>query len=735
MRSSPAQVAFSAGEIDPLLHRRFDYQRYQTGLATCRGFIPMAQGGFTRAPGTLHRGASRGNATGVLVPFVFAADDAVVLEFTPLRMRVWRYGALVMSGGSPYELVTPYNAADLPRLRWVQSADVVYLCDGARPIQRLARLALNSWTMTAQTFEGGPLRVQNLDEALTVQASAATGSITLTASAALFQAGHVGSLFQLTPVDFTQVNQWLSNEALSIGDRRRVGDRVYELVAGTGSGAVQPVHTEGTARMDRNVEWLYLYDNIGLVQITAVASGTSATATVLRRIPQECVADPTYRWSEGAWSSLYGYPSAVEIYDQRLVAAASQAEPRTVWFSAVGGFNDFTPGVEADSSFAYTLAGSGSVNRIVNIARGRSGLHLLALGEEHSARAESRAQVIGPTTAVFDIDGSVGSSDARPIAPGGDPILIARDGRRVMGIRYSLQDDANRVLSLSRASQHLGAEGFRQIVWQASPEPMAWLRRGTGDLAVMIYDEPEEVLGWCTVPVAGGVVEAMCVTPSATGTDDVVTLLVRRQINGATVRLIEEVAPIWGMLVGNPDILDACHFYAAAQFTVDPAQDTFSVPHLVGETVYAWTDAGDYGPLTVAGDGTVTLPDAVTRATIGLYDATHMAETLDVTAAAPDGNSMGRPKRFTRVALGVHRTAQGFAQVVERDFAQAPRVLSAQAIVQVGVAASLTEAFSGVVRLPLPTGHAREVAVRITPYTGAPLTVTAIVPTIQEAGG
>lgn len=735
MRTSPAQVAFSAGEIDPLLHRRFDYQRYQTGLATCRGFVPMAQGGFTRAPGSFHRGATKGNVASILVPFVFAADDALILEFTPLVMRVWRYGALVLSGGLPYELATPFDAADLPRLRWVQSADVVYLCDGRQPIQRLARLALDSWTIAPQEFEGGPLRVQNLDEALTVQASAATGTITLTASAALFQAGHVGSLFQLVPTDFTEVNQWLSNEALSIGDRRRVGDRVYQLVAGTGSGAVQPVHTEGTARMDRGVEWLYISDNIGLVRITAVASGTSATATVLRRIPQECVSDPTYRWSEGAWSALYGYPSALEIYDQRLVAAASEAEPRTVWFSTVGAFNDFTPGVEADSAFAYVLAGSGSVNRIVNLARGRSGLHLLALGEEHSARSESRAQVIGPTTAVFDIDGSVGSSDARPIAPGGDPILIARDGRRVMGIRYSLQDDANRVLSLSRASQHLGAEGFRQIVWQASPEPMAWLRRGNGDLAVMIYDEPEEILGWATVPVAGGVVESLCVTPSATGTDDVVTLVVRRQIDGATVRLVEELAPIWGMLVGDPDISEACHFYAASRFDVDPAQDTFTVPHLVGQTVYAWTDVGEYGPLTVAADGSVVLPDEVTRATIGLFDDTHMAETLDVTAAAPDGNSMGRPKRFTRAALGVHRTAQGFAQVIERNFAQAPHLHQAQPIVQVGVASSLTEAFSGIVRLPLNTGHAREVSVRITPYNGAPLTITAIVPTVQEAGG
>lgn len=51
-RTSPQQRSFSSGEIDPLLHQRSDYQRNQSGLALCRGFLPLPQGGFTRAPGT-----------------------------------------------------------------------------------------------------------------------------------------------------------------------------------------------------------------------------------------------------------------------------------------------------------------------------------------------------------------------------------------------------------------------------------------------------------------------------------------------------------------------------------------------------------------------------------------------------------------------------------------------------------------------------------------------------------
>ena len=736
-RTSPPQVSFSSGEIDPLLYRRFDYQRFQTGLAVCQGFLPLAQGGFTRAPGTLRKGNTRADGQGVLLPFTFAVNDAVVLEFTDLKMRVWRYGQLVMSGPSPYELATPYPLAALASLQWVQSADVIYLADGLRPIQVLSRFALDNWTIADFRPDTGPFRVQNLDKTLTVQASAATGSITLTASAALFAANHIGSLIELKPTDNTAVPLWTSNAAVSVGNRRRYGRNVYELTAGTNSGPNPPIHTEGEEAVDNSTRWLYLSDDTGIARITAVASGTSATATVLRRLPAAVVSNPTYRWSEGAWSDRYGYPSAVEIYDQRLVAAATPSDPRTIWFSTAGDFSDFAAGVEADASFAYAIAGDNTVNRILNLRRGATGLHIFALGEEYSTRSESRAQVIGPTTAIFSVNSAYGSHSARPVAPGGNPMFISRDRRRLIMMNYSFEVDANRPSILSRASQHLGNDPFEQVVWQASPEPMAWLRRASGDLVVMIYDAPEEVLGWARMSLAGGACEAMAVTPSADGTADEVMLIVRRTIDGVTRRFIEVMAPIFGLLNGTQPISQACHYFAAAEFSPgDPGAADFDVSHLVGEEVHAWTDAGEFGPLVVPADGVITLPQAVGHAFIGLFDATHQAETLDIQAAAPDGNTMGRVKRiYGKFGVGLHNTAQGYIQTVERDFAQAERLGDRRTLVPRAVAAPLAQAaFSGIAQVPEPSGHATELALRFFPHRGAPMTVTAVVPIVQEAG-
>ncbi len=551
------------------------------------------------------------------------------------------------------------------------------------------------------------------------------------------------TLLRLKPSDNTAAKYWAAGENLSIGARRYfpAADVTAEVtsIAASGSrstGTYPPIHTEGTWMADgAGVIWRHVCTDTGILRLTAVASPVSATATVLQTVPADCVAAPSYRWSEGAWSDLYGYPAALDIYDQRFAAAATAAEPRSLWFSTVGDFADFLDGTEADEAFAYTIAGSGSMNRILNIFGGRIGLHIFALGEEFSSRSESRAQVIGPTTAVFGRDSQVGSSPATPIAPAGDPIFISRDRRRLHVVSYSLEADANRVTDLSRPASHLGADKFEEIVWQGVPLSTAWLRTGAGDLAAMVYDPAEEILGWGLVPVAGGVVESMAVTPAADGSLDVVTLVVRRLVGGETRRMVEEMAVPFGPLSTELAASQACHLFAATRFASGDLSASFSLPHLAGETVCAWTSEGPVPDLPVAADGGVTLPWPVGWAVIGLFDATHHVETLDITAQAADGSTLGRLKRLQdRGGIGLHATGALAVRGVERSFGRADRLGATRNLVERPVGAAGSSLFSGMVALAPPTDPATLVAYRFLPEGGAPATITALVPFVQEAG-
>ena len=738
-RISRDQLAFSSGEVSPLLRFRPDYQRVQTGLAACVGFLPLRQGGVTRAPGTIFRGYTRNNAPARLIAFEFAKNDSLVLELTAGFMRVWRYGQLVTTtGGAIYELAHPYTAADLDSIQWVQSADVIYIAGGGKPIQRLSRLALDNWSIGDAPFRNGPFRVQNLTKNHTIQASAVSGSITLTSSQSLFVARHVGSLLRLEVRDYANIPIWTGQTDVSVGQKMRYDGNIYELVEGTNTGVNPPLHTEGVEQvgLDPVVKWRYLSDGVGLVRITAVASGTSATAQVLRALPEAIVSTPSYRWSEGAWSDVYGYPVCLEIHDQRLVAAATPSEPRTVWFSVLGDFRDFEPGIEADSAFSYTIAGINSQNRILWLKAGRRGLHIGALGEEYSARSVSGGEGLNVSNVMFGFDSSIGSRDgSRPIAPDGRPIFISKDGARVFEIAYDFQSDANRSAELSLPSEHLGSTGFMEIAWQSAPLRLAWLRRGDGSLAAMVYDPTEEVLGWSRVPVAGGRVEAMAVVSDATGSRDVLTLAVARTIDGQTVRMIEDQAQNWGVLSGALPISRANHLFASSVFDAPAGAASFDMSHLVGQSVSVWTDQGEFGPIAIDAGGQVDLPIEVTHAVIGLVEEGALIETLPLQPAAPDGSARARRKRLSpQTGVSIHRTAALQVAPVEFDLGQPDRQWPKMNVMSRQVAADLDEAFSGTVRVGAPSGWAQDVALRFWPVGGAPATLTAVSPVLQEGG-
>ncbi|MAS41733.1 MAG: hypothetical protein CML43_01025 [Rhodobacteraceae bacterium] len=730
-----AQRSFAAGEVSPLLAGRDDFVRFQTGLARARGFLPLVEGPITRAPGTIYDGRTRGDAWARLIEFEFNVDDAVVLEFTPGFMRVWRYGALVMDGGVPYELAIPWNsAAALKRLKLAQAADVIYLVDGVKPIKKLSRFALDNWTIETAEFDGGPLRPWNGDEAVTVSADAASGTVTLTATGGdVFEAGQIGGLFAMRVADWTDVPLWTGNTDVIEGDLMRYDGRVYEVTdvpSGKNTGVNPPVHLSGRALAEKDgITWRYRSTDTGLVRITAVASATEATAKVLDRIPQQLVGGAgTATWAPGAWSDAYGYPAAVAIHDQRLVFAATPTEPRTVWFSAVGLFTDFALGTAADLAFAYTIAAKQGLNRIVWLESGARGLAIGATGEVHASRSTVSAEAVTIENAAFAMVATLGADDAQPVSPDGAPIYISRERGRLYELAYNLADDSVKPRELTLPARHLGADRFEAIAWQSAPLRLGWITRASGELAVMILETAEDVLGWATLPVAGGAVESVSVSPGLDGGDDTVTLVVRREIDGQTRRHVERLAPFFGLLTGAIDIPDANHLFASVVYPpAAPAKSFAGLDHLEGESVLAWTDQGQFGPYLVT-DGAVELEAPVGRAVVGLHDDSHSAETFDLFAVSRNGDALGDELALRGLGLRLHRTAAYRARASlrawGRDHPAGPWVQRTGD----GVPGDLRTGWSGADKIDLTTGWANGVRLEFAPLGAAPFTLLSLAP-------
>ena len=147
------QPAFTAGILSPALWSRVDLAKYATGLKTATNLFVHPHGGVSNRAGLEFISEVKDSANAArLIPFQFNTEQSYALEFGDGYMRVFRDGGAVLSGASIYEMVSPYSAADLATMTFIQEADVMYICHQSYPVQKLARLAENNWTITAVTF-------------------------------------------------------------------------------------------------------------------------------------------------------------------------------------------------------------------------------------------------------------------------------------------------------------------------------------------------------------------------------------------------------------------------------------------------------------------------------------------------------------------------------------------------------------------------------------------------------
>jgi hypothetical protein len=211
-------TALNAGELSPYMDARSDVEKYRSGCRTLENMIVLPYGGVYRRAGTEYLGEAKSASQQCrLIGFNFSATTTFVLEFGNEYIRFWTNGAPVLSGSSPYEITSPYLAAELRDLQYAQVNDVMYIVHPSHRPRKLVRLANNNWTLTPISFKYPPLLDQNTGTA-TIASSASNGNVTLTASASTFLAGHVGSQWAIQwPRTSSSLELAINTNAISTG--------------------------------------------------------------------------------------------------------------------------------------------------------------------------------------------------------------------------------------------------------------------------------------------------------------------------------------------------------------------------------------------------------------------------------------------------------------------------------------------------------------------------------------
>ena len=191
--------SFTAGEMSDSMQGRTDFAKYFSAASRIENFVVLPHGPITRRPGTYFVSEVKTNTAKTrLVAFTFSTTQTYILEFGNLYLRFYKDDGQITSGGSAYEISTPYTTAQLFDLKFAQSADVMYICHESHSVRKLSRTGHTSWTLTEVEFTNGPYLDSN-STSVTMTPSATSGSsITITASAPTFVSGDVNRLIKFS---------------------------------------------------------------------------------------------------------------------------------------------------------------------------------------------------------------------------------------------------------------------------------------------------------------------------------------------------------------------------------------------------------------------------------------------------------------------------------------------------------------------------------------------------------
>lgn len=663
--------SFNGGELSPRMMGRSDTAVYQIGLETCENFVPTVEGPIVKRPGFEYICPADVSSTW-LSTFRFNLTQDYVIEWGAAKARFFTNGGLIETApGVAYEVVTPYAAADAPSLSLQQSYDRLYIAHRSYPLAALSRTGASSFVHANLTLKSGPFRDQNTDETVTITASgvAVGASITLTASSPIFEAGHVGAPFRIDAQDFSTIPAWeVGRKNIAIGAKVRSDGKAYVAAIGGTTGSLQPIHTsgteyDGTLQKDINdlgpygVAWTYLHDRYGIVTITAIGGGgTTATATVTRRLPDSLTSVASWRWAFGAFSTEYGWPNLVTVWGGRMIAIKDFDVHGSVVGDYGGGQVNFATttasGTAApDMAFRRTIATedpalwvAGDRKLIIGTASRE-----IAVGAINSALAVSGDNIAAEPQSFY------GSAGTFPCQIASSTIFVQRGGRKLREVGYDFAKDRYIANNITVWARHITRTGVLQMAFQKEPEELLFCVRGDGQLAVHPHAPEQEIKGFARIILGGGgkILSAVCICDQD-GLEDELWALVER--NG--IKSIERMAK-WRD-DGDP-IEDAFFVDAGLTVMATAGQSHFTgATHLAGKAVAILAGGAVVEGVTVDGTGAFDLPESAVldepfRVTVGL-PFTARCVTLRPELKLNGQPSVGLKHRLVRIGVRVLET-------------------------------------------------------------------------------
>lgn len=605
----------------------------------------------TRGSGRIKIGSTAGGAEYMDVAFVpgryslaFTPTGNFHIELSSVTPANTTVREIAVAAAGDMVITTPWAEDVLADLRYDQSGDVIFVAGGNTRQRRIERYGPRSWAVVEYRTSDGPFRGINLGTT-TMTPTALSGTTTLTASAGFFEAGHVGTLIRLASTgqrietNITGDNQWSEPIRIAgVGSGRRfeilrsgtwTGTlRLQRSVAAPGDWVTMTTTytTNGTSTYDDELDNQIIYYRIGMgsgdygsgTAETRLTSGSGSIRGVCRIVsitsPTVAAVDvltafgnltATLDWWEGAWSPKRGWPNAVSLFDGRLWWAGQDR----IWGSVSDAFSTFDDETEGDSGPITRSIGAGPVDTI-NWLLPLAHMLIGTQGAERVAKSSSFDEPLTPSQFRLTPVSTQGSAPVRAVPIDTTGVFVQRNGSRLYELLYDGGAFSYSARDLTAIVPDIGSPGVIRLGVQRQPDTRLHCVRSDGRVAILVFDSAEEVTCWVLFETDGAV-EDVIILPGPN--EDAVYYIVRREIDGNTVRYLERwatEAEARGATITK--LADACTHYSGAAISTITGLD-----HLEGEMVAVWADGVDVGAREVI-SGAIELDEPASEVIAGL---------------------------------------------------------------------------------------------------------------------
>ena len=532
--------SFQYGEISDSLLMRTDSPVYAQSAQRLENVVVMAEGSVKKRYGLKHiydYGLSgAGLAQSHLFRFVFDQNEEYVVSVEEGKIRCFQLAA----DGSVTLVETltqdtdgnalPFDEDYIQQYTTGQYGDVMFICHPLFAPRMLTRTSLTSFEVSVFTFDsqldGNKIyqpytRFQS--QAVTLDPSGTTGSITLTTSEDYWVSDHVGSVVrygdsEIEITAYTSATQVTGTVTDTLKLRLAVlnplrtsdGSAVVEVTQlGHGFSGGETIIISGAAATGGintgNINGTF---TVGTIidenTYTYTAGGSASDSEDGGGIVYVTTHAPTTNWDEQSWSAVRGYPAAVTFHENRLVFGGTLAEPDSVWMSKIGRFFNFDVGEAADADSIALVAATGDVNEIRYMVSNRDLQVFTASSELYIPTFLNQA--ITPTNAQIRKQTPYGISNVLPISIDGATIFVANNGRVVREYLYTDSEDAYTANAVSTLASHLIDDPRCMAVAHSAfglPDSYAIITMGNGDAAFFTSNRAERRAAWMRVTTDG----------------------------------------------------------------------------------------------------------------------------------------------------------------------------------------------------------------------------------------